>query len=387
MPAGGGRVSVLWLIKGLGAGGAERLLWMFARTGDHATFRYQAAYVVPWASAMVPSIEAAGVPVTCLDGPRQLSVLWILRLRRLLVRERYDVVHVHSPYVAAILRLVVLTLRRPVRPALVSTEHCTWWSYRRATRWANAWTCRLDTVRFAVSSQVRESMWRWTQADVEVLVHGVMAEEIAQMDRTDRAVVRTSLGVDSDELLVVTVGNFRGQKAYSDLLHAARTVLDGDHRIRFLAIGYGPLEGEVRGEHARLGLADRFLFLGYRQDVASILAASDLFALASVYEGGPIAVLEALAARLPVVVTAVGFVPDIVTDGVEGYVVPPGRPDLLADRLERLARDPHLRANMSQAAARRGRSFRIEDALARVETVYRGLATCEDPPADRAQGA
>lgn len=386
MPAGDGRVRVLWLIKGLGAGGAERLVWMFARTGDHATFQYDAAYVVPWASAMVPSIEAAGVPATCLDGPRQLSVLWILRLRRLLVRERYDVVHVHSPYVAAVLRVVVLTLRPPVRPALVSTEHCTWWSYRLATRWANAWTCRLDAARFAVSSQVRESMWRWTRADVEVLVHGVMAEEIEQMDDTDRAAVRSSIGVGPDELLVVTVGNFRGQKAYADLLHAARCVVDADDQVRFIAIGYGPLEGQVRGEHARLGLADRFLFLGYRQDVASILAASDLFALASVYEGGPIAVLEALASRLPVVVTAVGFVPDIVTDGVEGYVVPPGRPDLLANRLKRLAGDHDLRARMSEAAALRGRSFRIEDALGRIEATYRRLATCVDPPASNRRG-
>jgi glycosyltransferase involved in cell wall biosynthesis len=391
VPAGNGRVKVLWLIKGLGAGGAERLLWMFARTGDHASFDYQAAYVVPWASAMAPAVEAEGVPVRCLDGRHQLSVGWIFRLWRLLSHERPSIVHVHSPHVAAVLRLLVLTLPASRRPAVVSTEHCTWWSYRRATRWANAATCQLDTVRFAVSTQVKDSMWRRARGGVRVLVHGVLEEEVDKIDHVDRDAVRAAIGIGRDEVVIATVGNYRSQKAYSDLLAAARTVVDADRSVRFLAIGYGPLESEVRTLHERLGLGDRFLLLGYRRDVVPVLAASDLFALASIYEGGPIAVLEALACRLPVVVTSVGFVPDIVTDGVEGFVIPPGRPDELADRLLQLVFDPGLRARMALAASERGRSFHVEDAVHQLEATYRELhgarASCPDHPSDRAAGA
>lgn len=386
MPAGDGQAKVLWLIKGLGAGGAERLIWMFARTGNHASFQYDVAYVVPWASAMVPSIEATGVPVRCLQGSRQLSALWVLRLRRQLRTRRYDIVHVHSPSVAAVVRLLVRSIPRSQRPLVMSTEHCTWWSYRASTRWANAVTCRLDAARIAVSTQVKQSMWRRAQDGVEVIVHGVMAEELDRMDRTDREAVRSSLGILPDEILIISVGNFRSQKAYSDLLTAAREVIDRCQRTRFVAIGYGPLESQVRSQHARLALGDRFQLLGYREDVASVLAASDVFALASLYEGGPIALLEALAAGLPVVVTSVGFVPDIVTDGVEGFVVPPGQPDLLAERLARLAVDGPLRAGMSTSARLRGRSFPVEEAVHRVEATYRILLAartgCPDPPLD-----
>jgi glycosyltransferase involved in cell wall biosynthesis len=384
VPAGDGQVKVLWLIKGLGAGGAERLIWMFARTGDRARFDYEVAYVVPWASAMVPSIEAAGVPVHCLRGPRQFSTLWVVRLRRLLRQHRYDIVHAHSPSVAAVLRVLVRSIPRSQRPTVMSTEHCTWWSYRPLTRWANAVTCRLDSARIAVSTQVRESMWRRAREGVQVIVHGVMTEELVRMDGTDRELVRSGLGILPGEVLIATVGNFRSQKAYSDLLAAARQVVDGCSQARFVAIGYGPLESEVRGQHSQLRLGDRFLILGYRADVASVLAASDVFALASLYEGGPIALLEALAAGLPVVVTSVGFVPDIVREGVEGFVVPPGRPELLAERLGTLAADRDLRARMSLAATARGRSIRVEDAVHRVEATYRTLYASRSRSSDPA---
>jgi glycosyltransferase involved in cell wall biosynthesis len=324
---------------------------------------------------MVPAIEAAGVPVQCLEGRHQLSVGWVVRLRRLLASGRYDVVHVHSPHVAAVLRLVVLTLPRARRPAVVSTEHCTWWSYRLSTRWANALTCRLDDARIAVSSQVRDSMWPRARADVDELIHGVITEELDQMDAADRAAVRRDLGVQDGEILVATVGNFRSQKNYSDLLLAARQVVDRDPRVRFVSVGYGPLESQIRSTHQALGLGDRFQLLGYREDVMSVLVAADVFALASIYEGGPIALLEAMSAGLPVVVTAVGFAPDVVTDGVEGFVVAPGFPERIADRLSARTGDAGLRAEMAAAATERGRAFRIEAAVTHVEDVYRRLVT------------
>jgi glycosyltransferase involved in cell wall biosynthesis len=372
---GNRKVKVLWLIKGLGAGGAERLLWMFCLHGDRKAFDYHVAYVVPGANAMVPAINETHTPVHCLNGGGFMALGWPFRLRRLLVDEHFDVVHVHSPFVAALLRIVALTLRPSRRPILVSTEHCTWWSYRVETRLLNALTCRMDRARFAVSNEVLASMWPGMRARVEVLVHGILLSEVVQLSSRHRQDIRAALGVGQDDLVVTTVANYRGQKAYGDMLLAARAVLDADDRVRFWAVGYGPLEREVRHRHQQLELGHRFQLLGYRADVLHVLKASDVFAMASVYEGGPIAVLEAMAVGLPVVVTSVGFVPDVVSDGVDGFVVPPADPALLSAKLLELLSDDPLRRRMAAAAEQSGRKYDVSLAVARVEAVYLSVLT------------
>jgi glycosyltransferase involved in cell wall biosynthesis len=113
--------------------------------------------------------------------------------------------------------------------------------------------------------------------------------------------------------------------------------------------------------------------LGRRDDVSHVLAACDLFVLASKNEGLPIALVEALALGLPVVATAVGGTPEVVTDGLEGLLVPPSNPDQLASAIERLLADPELRARMSAAATERARHFDISRSVAEMESIYRTL--------------
>jgi glycosyltransferase involved in cell wall biosynthesis len=141
--------------------------------------------------------------------------------------------------------------------------------------------------------------------------------------------------------------------------------------VRIVAVGQGQLEAESRALHAQLGLGDRVLLLGRRDDAVRVLAACDLFTLASDNEGLPVAVMEALALGLPVVATAVGGVPEAVTDGVEGVLVPPKQPEALADALAALAADPERRAAMGLAASARSETFDIRVAARRLEDIYR----------------
>src|SRR5688500_2605023 len=110
MPAGPSRTRVLWLIKGLGAGGAEALPLAWAQVRDRRRFAYETAFVLPRKTALVDPMRETGVPVRCLDGGREWDVRWLLRLRRLLRERRPDLIHVHSPYVAGFTRLVVRSL-------------------------------------------------------------------------------------------------------------------------------------------------------------------------------------------------------------------------------------------------------------------------------------
>jgi len=362
-------IRVLWLIKGLGPGGAERLLVAHARLRDPARVHGRVAYLLPWKDTLVPEFAAIGIETGCLGARRSWDPTWTWRLRRTLATAPVDIVHVHSPLAAIGVRLVARTLPRAQRPRIVTTEHNVWTSHARATSSMNAATAGLDDARTAVSAAVRDSMPARLRSDTEVVHYGVDVAGV-RTALAARTAMRRELGVADDAILVGTVANLRRNKAYPDLLAAARTVCDASERVHFVAVGQGPLEAEIRAEHARLGLGDRFVLLGYRDDATRVMAACDVFCLASHYEGLPIALMEALALGLPVVATDVGGIREIVTDGEEGLLVPPGAPEQLAGALLRVVDDGALRARLADAAARTGDRLDIEAAIRRTEAVY-----------------
>jgi len=379
-PAGGqstvggvsGRIRVLWLTKGLGPGGAERLVVSLAQNIDPDKFELRAAYLLPVKDHLVPEMEAAGVPATCLNGTGA-GVGWLARLRHLVAEHQPAVVHIHAPQPAAMARPVLRAMRRR-RPALVYTEHNTWAGYRLPTRLANAATFALDDHRFAVSQTAFDSIPRVLRSRTEVLVHGVDLEAVrAHADA--RARVRAELGVADDQMLVVTIANLRQHKDYLTLLAAARRVADAGAPVRFAAVGQGPLEGQIRAEIGRLGLGATFDLLGYRADALDVLAAGDVFTLSSIAEGYPVSLMEALALAKPVVATAVGGIPEAVRDGVEGILVPPRSPGDLARALMSMASDPGRRAAMTDAASARSAQFDIRRAADRHAETYLRLGS------------
>ena len=362
---------VLWLAKGLGPGGAERLLVALAERLRGARFDLSAAYLLAEKDHLVPELRSAGVGTVCLGGSGS-GAGWAGRFRRLVAEGRPDVVHVHAPQPAAVARPVVRSFGR-LRPALVYTEHNTWGGYRLATRLANAATYPLDDYRLVVSEEALSSIPRLLRARSEVLVHGIDLDG-ARSRSVRRDDVRAELGVGDGEVLVVTVANLREHKDYPTLLAAARLVARSGLPVRFAAAGQGPLEGTVRSEVSRLGLGGSFSLLGYRADALDVLAAADVFCLSSRAEGYPVALMEALALGRPVVATAVGGVAHAVRSGVEGVLVPPSSPEALAAALIEVADDPARREAMGRAAAERAVLFDVARAAERHAELYEELA-------------
>jgi len=367
----GGQIRVLWLVKGLGPGGAEQLLLMAAAVVDRARFAYRLAYVRPDKTHLVPEIEALGILPERLGAASPRRAAWLPDLRR--VMGEVDVVHAHSPVLASAARLVARTLPPSRRPVVVTTEHNEWTSHRTPTRLLNGLTAPLDAHHWAVSDQVKDTVWRSRRQGYEVLIHGIDPQAV-RPEPAVRARVRSELGLADDEVLSLTVANLRRNKDYPNLLRAARAALDTEPRLRFAAVGQGPLADEVAALHATLGLGDRFLLLGYRRDVHDLMAAADVFTLASAHEGLPVAVMEAFANALPVVATAVGGLPQQVVRGEQGMLVPPGDSAALADALVIVARDPVLRTRMGAAALARAADYDIRRAVEAQERTYAALA-------------
>ncbi len=360
---------VLVLIKGLGRGGAEQLLVSGARHLDRERFDYEIAYLLPHKDALVGELRAAGLPVTCLDGAR--GVGWIGRLRSHVRRRGIDLIHVHSPLAAIGTRLAF----GPRGPRLVYTEHNIWARYHRATYIGNLATFFRNDHVFAVAEHVRASI-RYPSAlsflpmpPTETLYQGIDMDQLS----VEPDGVRSELDIDDDAPVVGTVANFKTHKAHDVLLRAAVEVRAEIPNVRFVLVGTGPLEEEIRRKVEASGLAETVVFAGFRDDAPRVASAFDVFALPSNYEGLSIALLESMALGKPVVVTAVGGLPEVIQDEVSGLLVPPGASGPLAGNIVRLLRDPALRARLGDAARRRAAEFDIRRAVRRTEAVYEAM--------------
>lgn len=363
-------IRVLHVIKGLGPGGAEQLLVNQAHAGATGPSSSGVAYLVSWKNHNVPALEAAGWSTICLRSDRAWDLRFVPRLRRLLAGGSYDVVHGHSPLVAAITRLLLRTIPRSKRPASVYTEHNEWGRHKIATRWMNRCTVGLEDHVLAVSDGVRASMP--PGLDVEVLIHGIDLDAVASQ-RSHRHEVRAELGIEDDEVAIGTVANFRREKAYEVMLEAAVSVADTLPHVRFVSVGQGPLEVEIRADHERLDLGDRFLLLGYRDDATRVMSAFDIFTLSSRHEGLPVSLMDAMALGLPVVATDVGGISAAV-QGWPSILVAPDDPAALAEAyrtmIGRLPVDPP-----AEGAAQ----FDARVAAGELTTIYRTVAAMSDP--------
>jgi len=360
---------VLWTIKGLGPGGAERLLVAAAAAHDRDRYAIEVAYLLPWKDHLVPELEALGVRCTCLGVRNERDLRWVGRLRSKLRRDRIDIVHAHSPYVAAFTRIAARSLPPRSRPRIVTTEHNPWTTFKTPSRIANARTAFLDDATIAVSRETFDSMSPRARAHTEVLAHGIGVDRVGAF-RAERDAVRAEFGIEPHSIVVGTVANYHPKKDWPNLLRAARIVADRDPGVRFCAVGQGPLEAEVHALHRELGLEGIVILTGYRADAPRVMAGADIFALASRWEGLPVAVMEACALGLPLVATAVGGIREEFTDGVDARLVPPGDPSALAHALEEVARDTALRARLAAASATRAADFDVRRAVARIEAIY-----------------
>jgi len=178
------------------------------------------------------------------------------------------------------------------------------------------------------------------------------------------------LGLPADALVIGTVGNLTPKKGQAILIEAFSRLHASRADSRLVIVGTGPEQEHLRSEVASRGLEDAVLMTGSRGDVPDLLPAFDIYASASLFEGLPIALVEAFAAGLPVVATSAGGTGEVVSDGVEGVLVDPGDVDALAKALDALAGDPERRASYGAAATRRSRDFDVSRAIGQIQRIY-----------------
>jgi len=359
----GARPVVLVAVKGLGIGGAEMLIVESAKVWDRDRYDYHVAYALPWKDQLVGPLTNLGIPVECIGGSRGMTPPSWMRLRRHAKAIGASLLHVHLPAMGAV--------ARAVSPApVIYTEHNVASSYRLPVRIVNRITYGRNAAVTAVSQAVADSIAGYPGPEAKVVSNGVSCEV---PESTARA-AREELGIDPGTPLVVHVGNIRPHKGHANLVEAVRRLVDLVPEVRVVSIGGEKNDGDlarVRGLAEEAGIAASLAFLGRRPDALSFVAACDVFANPSDFEGLPVAVLEAMALERPVVATAVGGVPAIVQDDVTGLLVPPKDPERLATSIAALLHDRE-RATALAAAGRKivERDYSLESMVRTIESMY-----------------
>jgi glycosyltransferase involved in cell wall biosynthesis len=354
-------------------GGAENAMFMLLENLDRGEWQPTLLFDdAPGVEPLEERAAALAIPVLRV-GPLPLGLAGARRLPALvglLRRQQPDVFHAHmSSPVACKWGLAAAVLARV--PAVLGTVHVG--EYRPPDRSAD-WQLRTLahgvgrylTVSRAIATELVEVLG-WPAEKVEVVHNGV---DVRGLEVAVPPTLRQELSEGEERPLVLTPARLNAQKGHPVLLEAIAEVPDA----LFLFAGEGPEREPLEALAEQLGVADRVRFLGRREDVPELLAACDVFALPSLYEGTSLAVLEAMAAGIPIVSSAIGGTDELVEDGRSGILVPPGDPTALAAALRRVLEDADLRKSLAAAARERVRAgLTLEQMTSRVSDVYREL--------------
>ena len=302
----------------------------------------------------------------------------LAELVRLIRRERPAIVHTHTSKAGFIGRLAAVIARAP---AVIHQPHghifYGYYSPRRTAvftaleRQAARWTDRIITL---TDRGAQEHLARGIgRAEQYVAVpSGVPTAEL-RAAAPPRGEARARLGLDPDAFIVVGLGRLVPIKGFDLLARALPAVVAQIPSARVLLVGDGAERAHLGAIAASMGIAERLRMTGETTDVASYLAAADVVAVPSRNEGMGRVIVEAMALGLPVVATAVGGIPDVVTDGECGRLVEPEDVDALAAALIELGRDPALRRKLGEAAVRRAEAFSTAVASEKLLAVYASL--------------
>jgi glycosyltransferase involved in cell wall biosynthesis len=364
-------IRVLHIFPYFGSGGAEHMGVYLMRSLNRARFEVEAVSLYdPWGTDLEKMLAEAGVTVSYLGKKRGPDFRMYPRLARVFRRFRPHVVHTHLNILRYVLPLLVHRISLPS----VHTVHNLAEREVDFGKWIHRLAFRLGVVPVAIGDEVAASLARlYGIRNPPLIPYGIPIHAFVR-NESAREVWREKEGFALDDTVYVSVARFYPQKNHRLLLHAFADGPARDMRARLLLAGDGPLRGDLQVMANRLGVGNRVSFLGIRTDIPELVAAADVFALSSDWEGNPLSVMEAMAAGRPVVATAVGGVPELVVHGKTGLLVPAGDAVALAEAMRKIGHDEALRKEMGRASAERAASCFDERVMTRsYEELYERL--------------
>jgi glycosyltransferase involved in cell wall biosynthesis len=378
-------IRVLHPITRLVVGGAQENTMLTAQLLDPTRWQVDVVSGPQTGSegSLIETVRERGIPLIIEPSlVREVNPLQdlraLFRLARLMRQKRYAIVHTHSSKAGIVGRWAAKLAGVPV---IVHTVHG-WGHHDRQHPLVRAYYIWLEKLTLPITDKLIVVSPLNTEKgladgigqpeDYTVIRSGIELDRFGH-PQVDRATTRASWGIPLDAPVVGTVTRLSAQKAPLDFVRSAAQILAAIPNVYFLVVGDGPMRAEVEQLAKELGLAERLILTGLRRDVPELLAAMDIFALSSLWEGLPRVLPQAMASGLPVVATATDGSVEAVADGVNGFLVPPGQPDMMADALIRLLRDPEQAKWMGEAGRARVAEFDVRTMVAQIDQLYQEL--------------
>jgi glycosyltransferase involved in cell wall biosynthesis len=315
------------------------------------------------------TLDALGIDITYLERGK-FDPVTLPAMLRLVDRKRIDILHLHGYGATTFGRAAAAVRGIPT----ILHEHAnltnTPWFQKVADRVLEPFT----DLAIAVSDSTAKFVVDARQipgSKVKVVYLGVPLEEFSRpRPAAEIAEARRELGIAQGQFAIGTITRLHDSKGNSFLVDAAVRVVAERPSARFYLVGEGPLQSELEARAASLGLGDRFVFAGFRRDVAKTLSAFDLSVFPSLWEGTPITAFEALAMGKPIVSTDADGLLDILTANHDALIVPKRDAAALATAIVGAMDDPSLRARLSTAARVTGQKYDIGAFVRKMERLY-----------------
>jgi len=363
-----GPIRVLQLIASLPVGGAEDLVAAIVTGLDQERFQVQAATLGP-PGCVGEELSQAGHPVLSLDLDLKRTPFFrkVARVRDLLRDVKPDILHTHLYHPNLYGRLASLGMG--LRGVVASVHN----SYTRVKLHRCLWNFLLSGVTDQVlvsSPRVWQDVRTWDRVPagkIMVFPYGIRLDDLEES--LDPALLKAELGVAG--FVLGMVGRLEEQKGHRLLMAALPEVSRAIPNLTVLLVGEGREMEALRRQVEELGVSSLVHFLGTRRDLPRLFRAMDLFIQPSLWEGLPLTLLMAMGAGLAVVGTQVSGVTEVIADGANGWLVPPGDSQALAHAIIELYRQPGLRSRMGEAARQKvAGNYSQQAMLRRLEEVY-----------------
>lgn len=361
---------VAMMIDSLRIGGAQKLVTQFVSAVSKQTVE---TTVISLRADPVPAnleiIHSAGAEVENFPSRSLLDVRRLSRLIRFLRAEKFDLIQTHLSYANILGCLAGYFAGIPVIATLHSTGHDPQQKSRLITRLEEVilrfFARRILAVGYTVAATFQDRLGSRT---MDVIPNGVPAP--VDLSPQAKQQLRREIAGEEDRIVIISIGRFVPAKGYEDMIEAFAILHRQNPQPVLVIAGVGKLSEKIKSKISDLQLQDAVNCLGARNDVPQLLAASDIYANSSHWEGLPMALLEAMMAGLPIVATSVGDMPKVVTPET-GIIVPPHNPAALAEALSCLVGTPEKARSMgAEARARAMREYSVDTWIKRLTSLY-----------------
>lgn len=366
-------IKILFINYSLNIGGIESLILQLCKRIDRNKYNPMVCVFEP-EGAIIKEFESIKIPVYTIDKKEGTDLILPIRIAKLIRKKDISIVHTHNSCAWLYGGVAAAMKRVP----LVHTQHTTadYFNYH-TFRWEKIeWflsqiTNSITTVADSVAKYMIEKE-HINRNKISVVYNGILPD-IYTID-IDSIEKRKELGIKNGEFVIGNVARLTLNKDHQTLLEAFRIVSKKMANTRLVIVGDGPERSHLEHIAESIGIKEKVIFLGQRRDVAEILNTFDLFALSSIREGFPIAVLEAMAASLPVIATDVDGNKELVKDGETGLVVKAKEPKDMAEAIIKLIQNKEIANAMGKKGFKRINDyFTLDKTIKEYEKIYEGL--------------